>query len=307
VISVVGSVNWDLRVRVSALPKSGETALGSDLSQGLGGKGANQAVAAARAGAPVQLIGAVGADQFGALARTALEHERLNLNALQTVAFPTGAALIGVDDAGNNSILVAAGANARWTFDPAVLVGTALLLTQLELPLATARAALQAGRALGARTALNASPVPAEFSLDLLALADVLVVNEPEAARLVPGAGGGVTGGAEAARTLLEHCGAVVITLGRRGAVWADQTGQGHVPAPEVRAVDTTGAGDAFAGALCTALHEGAALVVAVRFACAAGALAATRPGAALSAPRRSDIDALLRGEALGLPLVGTP
>ena len=306
-ISVVGSVNWDLRVRVPALPHPGETALGVDMSQGLGGKGANQAVAASRAGAPVTLIGAVGADHFGHLARTVLGQDPLNLDFLQTVAAATGVALIGVDDEGNNSILVAPGANAQWAFDPASLAGTALLLTQLEFPLDTACAALQAARSLGARTVLNASPVPAGMAADVLALADVLVVNEPEAATLVPEAPGGVLGALEAARLLRTHCSAVVITLGRHGAVWADQRGQGHVPSPEVQALDTTGAGDAFAGALCAALHEGADLYTAVRFACAAGASAATRPGAASSAPRRPEIEARLRGEALSLPLTGAP
>jgi ribokinase len=195
VIAVVGSVNWDIAVRVPHLPQVGETVLGTGARSGLGGKGANQAVAAARASTTedlktnrIRLIGRVGRDEFGRSARRALEAAGLDLEHLDDDATGTGIALIGVDPIGQNSIMIAPGANHAIrpeAVNRRAFAGVHLLVVQLEIPLEIALAALRNARALGVRTLLNASPVPSQLSSSLLGDVDVLLVNEVEAGQLL--------------------------------------------------------------------------------------------------------------------------
>ncbi|GAA1861797.1 ribokinase [Asanoa iriomotensis] len=292
-VVVVGSANLDLGVGVRQLPRPGETVLGSDVVASPGGKGANQAVAARRLGADAVLVAALGGDRFGADLRVALAGEGLPPDHVVTYDdCATGIALIVVDADGENTIVVSSGANAR--LDAAALAGLPdllgsadLLVLQLEIPLDTCLAAARHARRAGARVLLNAAPLPpagAPALAELLREVDVLVVNEGEAAEL----------GGDA--TALRHRGpaACVITLGARGAVSADATGtRTHRPF-RVDAVDTTGAGDTFCGALAAALAEGAELDEAVRRGCAAGALATTRMGAQSAMPMAAELDSFL-------------
>jgi ribokinase len=306
-IAVAGSINWDIVVRVPHLPQVGETVLGSGASSGLGGKGANQAVAAARASAAgdsitgnrVRLIGSVGSDGFGGSARRVLEAEGLDLEHLHSDETSTGIALIGVDALGQNSIMLAPGANHSLqpeAVDQQAFEATDLLLVQLEIPLEIALIALRNARAIGVRTVLNASPVPSQSTSSLLVDVDVLLVNEVEAGQLLDRPRPATpTQALEYARLLHSHGPAVVLTLGADGAVWCDASGCGHAPGHTITVLDTTGAGDAFAGALAVALGETSSLERAVRFSNAAGALAATREGAAASSPNRSEIESFLR------------
>jgi ribokinase len=294
-VVVVGSANLDLGVGVPHLPRPGETVLGSDVVASPGGKGANQAVAAHRLGADTLLVAALGADRFGADLRGALEREGLPLQVVIRDGTATGIALIVVDATGENTIVVAPGANAH--LDGAALTGLPALLgpgdvvvLQLEIPLETCVAAARHARRAGALVLLNAAPLPPAGSgalSELLREVDVLVVNEGEARQL----------GGDA--TALRHRGpsACVITLGARGAISADPTGtRTHAPF-RVDAVDTTGAGDSFCGALAAALAAGADLDQAVRRGCAAGALATTRMGAQSAMPTSAELDLLLTAE----------
>lgn len=294
-VLVVGSANMDLVVRAPRLPAAGETVLGGDLLRVPGGKGANQAVAAARAGAAVRIVAAVGADSFGRELLAALRADGVDVSAVTTLADrPSGAALIVVDATGQNQIAVAPGANAALVaacVEPALadLRPNDVVALQLEVPPETVRHACLLARRAGARTLLNAAPaIP--LPADLLALVDLLVVNEGEAALLA-----GCPGPEQAAARLRQlGPGCVVVTLGQQGVLLADERGKTRVAAHRVRVVDTTAAGDAFCGALAAALAAGADLREAAEFANAAGALAATRPGAQSSLPRRRDIEALL-------------
>ena len=268
-LTVVGSLNVDVVVRAPALPRPGETLLGTSVTRLPGGKGANQAVALAGLGVDVALVGAVGDDADGALCLASLPG--VDVSGVRRVAVPTGLALIQVDDAGENTIVVVPGANAL-AEAPAV-VGD--LLAQLEVPLDVVAESVR--RATGL-VVLNAAPAAA-LPVELLAQVDVLVVNESEAA-LLP-ADPEVRQG-------------VVVTLGARGAVVTSADGtRTTVPSPVVAAVDTVGAGDAFVGALVAALLEGRDLVEAARHGCAAGAIAVTRPGAR-SAPTRDELRSAL-------------
>lgn len=264
-LTVVGSLNVDVVVRVSSLPRPGETLLGTSVARLPGGKGANQAAALAALGVPVALVGAVGDDPDAALCLDSLPG--VDVSGVRRVAAPTGLAVVQVDDTGENSIVVVPGANAL-AEAPAV-VGD--LLVQLEV------VALAVRRATGL-VVLNAAPATA-LPADLLGQVDVLVVNESEAALLPTGPP--VRRG-------------VVVTLGARGAVVTASDGtRTSVAAPAVDAVDTVGAGDAFVGALVAALLDGADLVEAARHGCAAGAIAVTRPGAR-SAPTREELRSAL-------------
>ncbi|MDG4825575.1 ribokinase [Asanoa sp. WMMD1127] len=292
-VVVVGSANLDLVVGVPRLPAPGETVLGSDVVTGPGGKGANQAVAAHRLGAETLLVAALGDDRFGTDLRAALAREGLPLDRLVTRAgIATGVALIVVEAAGENTIVVAPGANARLddsSLDGLFAPGDVLVL-QLEIPLETCLAAARRARDAGASVLLNAAPLPpagAAALTELLGVVDVLVVNEGEARQL----GGD-------ARALLRHGpAACVVTLGARGAVSADGTGaRTHPPFP-VDAVDTTGAGDTFCGALAVGLASGIDLDQAVRRGCAAGALATTRMGAQSAMPTGAELDLFLAAE----------
>ena len=283
-VCVVGSANLDLVARVERLPGPGETVLGSSYAEHPGGKGLNQAVAAARAGARTTFVGAVGADHAGERLRDVARSEGIDTDGLTVADVATGRALIGVDDRAENSIIVIPGANGTVSADQvtAAVPPAHVVLAQLEIPVEAVAAALAAGRTHGARTVLN--PAPAAALPDhLLALCDVVVPNEHEL-ELIGGA----------AALLARGVGAVVVTLGRRGAMIVTADGETHVPPFWVDPVDTTGAGDAFCGALSCRLAAGDDLPTAVRVAAAAGALATTVAGAVPSLPRAAAIQELL-------------
>lgn len=310
-ITIVGSVNMDLVVRVARHPVPGETLLGSDYSMHPGGKGANQAVAVARLGGPVRFVGRVGSDAFGRQLRSALELDGVDTSALDEADRPSGVAFIQVDGAGQNSIVVSPGANfALHAADlpDAAFEGTEVVVLQLEIMLGTMREAARRARLAGAEVILNLAPAQ-ELSADDLKDVSLLVVNETEAATLLVRDRRAVTADAQAAaRALAKLVERVVLTMGARGAVWAepadpapgsaivDHVRVGQMGAFEVDAVDTTAAGDAFVGALAVHLaeHPEGGLGTAVRFASAAGALATTREGAQSSLPDRAEVDALL-------------
>ncbi|MCX7783973.1 MAG: ribokinase [Meiothermus sp.] len=312
-IVVVGSINMDLVVRVKRHPVPGETLLGSDYETHHGGKGANQAVAAVRMlsrtlltakgattaaaqSAGVRMIGRVGQDEFGNQLRNALKREGINVNATIPIAAPTGVAFIAVNDEGQNTIIVSPGANHRLrpeNLSPAEFEGAQVVVLQLEIPLDTVRRAAELGRQAGARVILNAAPAQ-KLPDKLLESIDILVVNESEALGLTGVLPDSPEMALEVAGVLSEKTPTVVITLGEQGAVWVGPEGSGHQPVLKVEAVDTTGAGDAFIGALATAICEGKALPQAVQRGCVAGALAATRVGAQSSLPWREDVNARL-------------
>lgn len=289
-VVVVGSANADLVVQVERHPAPGETVLGSQLAVHPGGKGANQAVAAARLGARVALLGRVGADGHGRLLRESLERDGVDLGHLRGTAAASGIAMIAVGPRGDNSIIVAPGANARLTegdvLDAAPLLRSAPVVSlQLEIPLPAVLAAARLAR----RAVLNLSPAVAVPD-ELLALCDPLVVNEHEAALLL-----GAPGEPERqARELLARGPrSVVITLGADGAVVAEDGVVRAVPSPRVAAVDTTGAGDAFTGALAWRLAAGEPLTEAAAFAARVGAAAVRRPGAQDSYPTLAEVEEL--------------
>lgn len=290
-IVVLGSTNMDLVAHVAKAPQRGETVTGREFRTAPGGKGANQAVAAARAGARVSMIGAVGNDAFGLRLRSALEASGVVTDRLRTAEGPSGIAHVVVDDEGGNAIVVVPGANACLTSltsrDEEAVRGAALLLLQLEIPLEAVVAGARLARAHGARTVLTPAPVRA-LPAELLDCVDLLLPNEHEAAALA-----GVADPREAALALLERVPEVVVTLGEAGSLWAARGAEPvTVPSPRVRAVDTTGAGDTFAGALAVALTEKRPMPEALRWAAAAASLSVQRPGASASMPYRSEIEA---------------
>ena len=286
---VVGSINTDLVVVGERLPGPGETVSGGRFSQHGGGKGANAAVAAARLGAAVTMVGAVGRDPFGDEALELLEREGIDCGGVTRTGVPTGVALINVDAAGENQIAVAAGANAQVEPDAVEravrAAGPGVLLTNHEIPPA---ARLAAARATGGPVVLN--PAPAGVIADeLLALGPILTPNAGEAAELT-----GEQDPEAAARALAARTGApVLVTLGPRGALCARKVSDTFLaPAPQVTPVDTTGAGDAFNGALAVALAEGRELRDGVVFAVAVAALSTRAEGAREGMPRRDEVDA---------------
>lgn len=303
VILVVGSANVDLVAEVPRLPRPGETVLGTRLTVHDGGKGANQAVAAARAGGTVAIACSVGPDAYGDRLRASLAAAGVAVDHVGTGETATGTALICVDGGGENLIAVVPGANGELAphhVDRALsaLPGAATVLLQLEVPLETVTAAARQAAARGLRVVLN--PAPAKpLDAALLQLVDVLTPNESEAELLTGRPVAGVQGAAAAADLLLQAGPrAVALTLGASGAFVATREGvRAHVPAFATTVVDTTAAGDIFNGALCVALTEGRALEEAARFACAAAAISVTRPGAQRSAPSRAEIEAVLDGE----------
>lgn len=299
-VVVVGSVNLDLCLAAPHLPAPGETVLGTSVALRPGGKGGNQAVAARRLGAETRLFAAVGDDQFGADLRKALVEEGLPLDHVTTLDTATGIAAIVVDPSGENTIVVAPGANGRLgpvTLEPVLGPGRVLVL-QLEIPLDTCADAARQARAAGATVLLNAAPLPDTIGPDLgelLALTDILVVNEGEARRLF---GSAAPAWPDVARHGPTAC---VITLGAQGAlVLTHDLERRQEPFP-VRAVDTTGAGDAFCGALAVCLAQDTPLTEAVRRACAAGALATTKPGAQAALPSAHELETFL-SQAGGRP-----
>lgn len=294
-IAVVGSINMDLVVRVEHHPRPGETVLGSDYQTFSGGKGANQAVAAARLGGRVRFVGRLGTDAFGDQLYQSLVREGLELGGLKRVDSSTGLALIAINTAGENSIIVSPGANHRlFPHDLKAddLDGARVVVTQLEIPQETAQRALELGKSAGATTLLNAAPAKSVEAL--LPYVDVLVVNEHEAGALAwePR---NISEARQVARELADRVPVAVITLGELGTVWARGDEPGHMPAFDVEATDTTGAGDAFVGALAVGLSEGKDLVEALEFANAAGALATTEVGARPRILTRENVVELLQ------------
>jgi ribokinase len=300
-VCVVGSLNMDLVVKAPRFPAAGETVTGATFATFPGGKGANQAVAAARLGARVAMVGRVGADAFGAQLIEGLKAEGIDATrVLVDRTAPTGVASITVDRAGENAIVVASGANARLSADDveaaAGLIGSAqVLLLQLEVPLDAVMRAARLGRAGGAIVCLDpapAAPLPAEC----YPLLDIIDPNETEARILTGLPTSTIPETERAAQALIQRgARAAVVKLGERGAVYLSSAGGSHVPAIPVTPVDTTAAGDAFAAALGVALGEGKTLAEAVRFATRAAALKVTRMGAR-ALPTRAEVDALAAG-----------
>jgi ribokinase len=278
-VLVVGSANLDVVARAERHPSPGETLLGTALAEHPGGKGLNQAVAAARSGAHVAFVGALGDDDAGRRLRAVLEADGIAAEHVATVDAPTGRALIVVDTYGENTIVVIPGANALVTVAPDVPPAT-ITLAQLETPQTTVAAAFRAARAAGGMTVLNPAPA-AELSDELSALSDVIVPNEHEAELL---------GGP--ANLLAHGCRAVIVTRGGAGVDVHTPDGVTHVPPHPVEPVDTTGAGDAFCGSLCARLAAGDSLDAAVRWAVVAGALATTVAGAVPAQPTAAAIRA---------------
>jgi ribokinase len=291
-MKVVGSINMDVVVEVERAPEAGETVLGSDYRLHPGGKGANQAVAAARLGAAVEMIGCLGRDAYGDTLYGTLRGEGLILDNLQRVTQPTGAAFITVEHGGQNRIVVSPGANAVLTSArlPSDLERTDWLLMQLEVPLDTVRMAASRVRNGGGRVVLNAAPATA-LPAELLEALDYLVVNETEAGELLGGpAPADFEQALQAAERLRGADSTTIVTLGDRGAVWAAPAGSGQVEAYTVAVVDTTACGDSFVGTLVWALSENEPLEQAMKLANAAGALTATRAGAQPSLPDLNEL-----------------
>jgi ribokinase len=291
-VLVFGSANADLVFAVPELPAPGVTVLGEGVRSFPGGKGANQAVAAAKDGAVTLFAGCVGRDGFADVATAALREAGVDLARLAVGEAPTGCASICVDPAGRNQIAVAPGANmlarAAQVEDAALTAATVVLL-QMEVPADEVAALIHRAKGRGARVVLNLAP-PGELSVAALRALDLLVLNEHEAAVLAAR-----IGCADTAVSLRDALGVdVAVTLGEAGAEAATATGQIVVPAVPVTPVDTTGAGDCWCGVLCAALDRGLPLEAAMRRAAAAAAIACTRPGAASSSPLAAETDALL-------------
>jgi ribokinase len=296
-VAVLGSINLDLSHRVAALPRPGETVRASSSERHAGGKGLNQAIAAARAGADVRITAAVGDDEAGRWLTGELVAAGVEVSGLVRIDGPTGGAQIVVGDSGENLIVVTPGANALLL--PAHLqppAGAGVRLAQLEVPVETIEAFFrQPGAAI---RILNAAPAEPE-GRRLLPLTDILIVNESELAAYAGLAADPDTpeAAAEAARALLSRPGqTVLVTLGKAGAIAVAETGTLAVAGRPTRAVDTTGAGDCFCGALAAARDEGQPMRQALRFANLAASLSVEKPGAAASMPSRVEIDAALQG-----------
>ncbi len=293
-IVVVGSSNTDMVVATERIPAPGETVMGGDFAMVGGGKGANQAIAAARLGADVTFVARIGSDVFGDRALQAFRDEGMCVDFVTRDAqAPSGVALILVDRSGENVIAVAPGANGQLLPEhvnaaEAAFRGADAVLLQLEIPVESVSTAAALAKSCGARVILNPAPASA-LPPDLLSIVDVLTPNETEAA-LLSGCDGDP--GTLASRLLKIGPRCVVMTLGSSGALVATPDASKHVPAPRVDAVDSTAAGDAFNGALAVGLCEGMDLEAAVRFAVKAAAISVTRRGAQPSLPSRDEVEA---------------
>jgi ribokinase len=281
-VVVVGSANADLVVAVGRRPGPGETVLGSDTEVLPGGKGANTAVAAAKLGASVSLVAAIGDDMYGRMLLESMRNAGVDTASISTTGRPTGIAYIFVTPDGENSILVSPGANSTLSADDVNMGDAKILVASLEVPLPTIERAVALAAQRGIRVAVNVSP-PAKLSPETLAVLDPIVVNEHEAAELL--------GGDRDPRRLLDlGPRSAVVTLGAKGALVIEPDGVQEVESPKVQAVDTTGAGDAFTGALASRLAKGASLGDAARFAVKVAAISVTRRGAQPSYPTVDDL-----------------
>jgi len=299
-IAVLGSINMDLVARCSRLPLPGETVIASSFSEVSGGKGANQAVAAARLGAYVTMVGRVGDDALASRLRANLDREGIDTTfVLETEQCPSGIAIVAVEQSGENSIIVVPGANGRLdladvTSAAGVIRASDVLVLQLEIPIEAVLAAITLARKSGVQVILDPAPAPSQFPGELFEV-DVICPNQSEASALL---GRDIESVAEAQQAALEltrrgvkHA---IVTLGAQGAVASD--GQ-HVHWFEpfaIKPIDTTAAGDAFAGAFAVRWAEQESMTEAVRYACAAGAIAASRAGAQPALPSREEINELL-------------
>ena len=301
-IAVVGSINVDIVVRSRRFVQPGETMHGDSFALALGGKGANQAVAASRLGASVVFVGRTGCDAFGAMARERLASFGLSLATIaESDTVGTGIATIAIDASGQNAITIVAGANADVSAADiarvqADLAGVRALMLQCEIPMATSESAARLVRSQGGVVIFDPAPAPeGGIPAGMMALADVVTPNETEAACLT-----GVTvsdadsAGAACARLRAMGARTAVVKLGGAGLVYQDGESTGFVPSFRVDTIDTVAAGDCFNAGLAVALSEGIALAPALRFASACGALATTRRGASDAAPTRSEVENLL-------------
>ncbi|MEL7310801.1 MAG: ribokinase [Pseudomonadota bacterium] len=296
-IVVLGSANADYSMRTPRIPSAGETLQGSDFQFALGGKGANQAIASARLGGRVAFVACVGRDSAGELALATYRDAGIDVDAVSVVDAPTGSALIFVDDAGENCIGVAAGANEHLAQSHAEaasrrIANASHLLMQLETPIATIQAAAEIARDCGTQTILN--PAPARpLPRELLALVDIVTPNQTELASLTDMRVTSQTETVEAARELQSRGpNTVIVTLGAAGALVVTDDTVIPVETSQVAAIDTTAAGDTFNGALTVALAQGETLIDAVHFANRAAALSVTRRGAIDAIPTRVEVDA---------------
>lgn len=297
-ILVIGSLNADLVVRAPRFPAPGETIQGGDLAIVPGGKGANQAVAAARLGASVAMTGRVGNDPFGSALIENLKNNHVDAtHVARDDRAATGTAVIVVDAQGQNSIVLSPGANGKVTLadvDSASFQDASLLLLQLEIPLETVLSAARHAKEKGLRVLLNPAPARA-LPDELMALADFMLPNESELSLLAGQAVSDVGSAETAARSLVARgAQTVIVTLGANGALIVNRDGAKHVSSFQVQVVDTTAAGDAFIGGFAVASLRGRSLEDAVQYACACGALAVTKFGAQPSLPTAEEVEKLL-------------
>lgn len=296
-VVIVGSLNMDLVTRAPRLPRAGETLAGQSFVTVPGGKGANQAVAAARLGASVAMIGCVGGDAYGQQLRSALLAEGIDCQAVTAIeGESTGVALIVVDDNSQNAIVIVAGGNGHVTSDvvdrfDGLLSQAEVIICQLEVPTATVGHVLKRGRELGKTVILNPAPASGPLPVEWYAWIDYLIPNESEATALT-GLPVDSVATADAAATALmaSGVGKVIVTLGEQGALFASRAHSAHFPAPKVKPVDTTAAGDTFVGGFAAALAEGKSESDAIRFGQIAAALSVTRSGAQPSIPTVNEV-----------------
>jgi ribokinase len=304
-IIVLGSLNMDIAALGPRLPQPGETLMGSHFHTAPGGKGANQAYAAAKLGGAgsTAMLGRVGDDDFGRQMIANLVSVGCGIDGVRSIAGPSGVALILIAESGQNAIVVVSGANDRFTpeniaADAPLLRGARYALLQLEVPMPTTLAGARAARAAGLQVILDPAPAPEHLPAELLQFVDVLTPNETEASLLVGRKAADVS--VDDARTIaseLQSRGArhVIIKLGAKGCLLLEGGTATHVPAPMVKAVDTTGAGDNFNAAFAVACSEGASRLDACQFAVHAAAISVTRMGCQASVPTRKELDAYLR------------
>ena len=303
-ITVIGSINMDLVIRCGTLPQPGETILAESSAEVCGGKGANQAVAAARAGGNVTMIGRVGDDAFAGRLVSNLKHEQIGCDAVGvSTNCPSGLAIVAVEQSGQNSIMVVAGANGQVSVEDVqaarnVIEASDVVLLQLEIPTAAVLAAIKIAQTANVRIIFDPAPALLHWPSELFNV-DVLCPNESEAAALLGTPVVSISDAESAARRIRE-LGAkhVAITLGARGTMVFDGESTQLVEPCVITTVDTTAAGDAFAGALAVRWAEGTRFVDAVHFANAAGALAASREGAQPGMAARNEIETLLKGQS---------